>query len=82
MNLINFTYLAKFFYVSIRVLARFTIEDRKHTHYMSIYSKICTCIKRCINVSDRSLEDRPCIVTKAFPCISLAILGHFYEFYN
>ena len=29
---------------------------------------------------DRSLEDGPSIVTKAFPCISLVIPGHFYSF--
>ena len=39
MNLIDFTYLAKFFYVSLGVLERFTIEDRKHTHYMRIILK-------------------------------------------
>ena len=35
-----------------------------------------------MNSSDRSLEDGPSIVTKAFPCISLVILGHFYRFYQ
>ena len=33
-----------------------------------------------MNSSDRSLEDGPSIVTKAFPCISLIIPGHFYRF--
>ena len=31
-----------------------------------------------MNSRDRSLEVRPSIVTKAFPCISLVIPGHFY----
>ena len=30
-----------------------------------------------MNSRDRSLEDGPSIVTKAFPCISLVVLGHF-----
>ena len=33
-----------------------------------------------MNSSDGLLEDGPSIVTKAFPCISLIILGHFYCF--
>ena len=32
--MIDFTYLAKFIYVSIGVLKRFTMEDRKHAHNM------------------------------------------------
>ena len=32
MNMIDFTYLAKFIYLSIWVLRRFTMEDRKHAH--------------------------------------------------
>ena len=35
-----------------------------------------------MNSRDRSLEDGPSIVTKAFPCISLVIPGHFYWFYR
>ena len=31
MKMIDFTYLGKLIYVSIQVLRRFTIEDRKHT---------------------------------------------------
>ena len=34
-----------------------------------------------MNSRDKSLEDRPSIVTKAFPYISLIILDHFYWFY-
>ena len=35
-----------------------------------------------MNSRDRSLEDGPSAVTKAFPCISLIIPGHFYRFYH
>ena len=35
-----------------------------------------------MNLSDKSLEDGPSIVTKAFPCVSLVVLGHYYEFYG
>ena len=35
-----------------------------------------------MNSRDKSLEDRPSVVTKAFPCISLIILDHFYWFYR
>ena len=34
---------------------------------MRIYSKICTSIRGRVNASDKSLEDAPSIVTKAFP---------------
>ena len=34
LNMTDFTYLAKFIYVSIRVLGRLTMEDRKHAHSM------------------------------------------------
>ena len=44
MNLIDFTYLAKLIYVSLRILGRLTTEDRKHTHHMKIYPKIRTSI--------------------------------------
>ena len=80
--MIDFTYLAKFIYVSIRVLKRFTMDDRKHTHNIEIYSKICASIEGCVNSSDTSLEDGRVIVTKAFPSISLVVLGHFYGFYG
>ena len=35
-----------------------------------------------MNSCDRSLEDGPSVVTKAFPCISPVIPGHFYWFYQ
>ena len=35
-----------------------------------------------MNSRDRSLEDGPSVVAKAFPCISLVIPGYFYEFYR
>ena len=35
-----------------------------------------------MNSSDKSLEDRPVVVTKAFPCISLIVPGLFYWFYR
>ena len=63
MNLINFVYLAKLVYV----------EDRYYTHYVRIYPKICTSIKGHVNASDKSLEDVPSVVTKAF----LAFLSSF-----
>ena len=65
--MIDFTHLAKFIYVSIRVLRRFTMKDRKHTHDMRIYSKVCTSIKGCVNSGERSLEDGPRVVLKACP---------------
>ena len=34
-----------------------------------------------MNSRDRSLEDGPRVVTKAFPCISLVIPRHSYWFY-
>ena len=40
MNLMNFKHLAKILYVSIGIFKRFTRENREHTHYMEIYSKI------------------------------------------
>ena len=49
------------------------MEDRKHTHYVSIYSKIHTSIKGGINLSDKSLEDGPSEVIKAFHCIFLVV---------
>ena len=33
-----------------------------------------------MNSCDESLENRSSIVTKAFPCISLVVPGHFYWF--
>ena len=33
-----------------------------------------------MNSCNRSLEDGPSIVTKAFPCISLVVPGYFYWF--
>ena len=78
--MINLTHLGKLIYVSIRILGRFTMEDTKHTHDMRINSKICPSIYGCVNSHDRSLEDGPSIVTKAFPCISLVIPSHFYWF--
>ena len=65
-----------------RILHQFTMEDRKHTHNMGIYSKIRSSIMGCENSRDRSLEDGPGVVTKAFPCISLVTPGHFYWFYR
>ena len=38
-----------------------------------------------MNSRDKSLEDRPSVVTMTFPYISLVVLGHFnwfYRFYN
>ena len=35
-----------------------------------------------MNSCDRSLEDGPGVVTKAFPSIFLVVLGHFYWFYQ
>ena len=35
-----------------------------------------------MNSGERSLEDGPDVVTKAFPCISLIISSHFYGFYG
>ena len=35
-----------------------------------------------MNSSDRSLEDGPSVVTKAFSCISLVVPGHFDRFYG
>ena len=35
-----------------------------------------------MNSHDRSLEDGPKVVTKAFPCIFLLIPSHFYWFYQ
>ena len=67
MNLINFAYLTKLVYMSIRILGRFTIEDRKHTHNMRIYSKIFTFIKGRVNATDRSLEEGPSVVNMTFP---------------
>ena len=78
--MINLTYLGKLIYVSIGIFGRFTMEDRKHTHDMEIDSKIFPSSSRCMNSRDGSLEDRPSIVTKAFPCISLVVPGHFYWF--
>ena len=57
------------------------MEDRKHTHYMGITSEIRPSIYGCVNSRNRSLEDGPSVVTKAFPCISLVFLGHFNWFY-
>ena len=34
-----------------------------------------------MNPGDKFLEDGPGVVTKAFPCISFVIPGHFYWFY-
>ena len=82
MNLIDFTYLAKLLYVSIRILGNFTMEDRHHNHYMGVYSKFFASIKECMNASGRSLEDGPSVVTKALPRISLVVPGHFYGFYG
>ena len=56
------------------------MKDKKHTHYMSIYSKIWTSIKKFMNSSDKSLDDTPSVVTKAFPYISLVVPRNFYEF--
>ena len=56
------------------------MEDRKHTHNMGIDSKISPSTYGCMNSNDRSLEDGPSIVTKAFPGISLIVPGHFYWF--
>ena len=33
-----------------------------------------------MNSGDRSLEEGPCVVTNAFPYISLIVLSHFYWF--
>ena len=35
-----------------------------------------------MNSHDKSLEDRPSVVTKAFPYISLVVLGYFNWFYR
>ena len=35
-----------------------------------------------MNSRDRSLEDVPSVVTKAFPCIFLVVSGHFNWFYQ
>ena len=35
-----------------------------------------------MNLSARSLEEGPSVVTKAFPYISLVVSGHFYGFYS
>ena len=35
-----------------------------------------------MNSRDMSLEDGPGIVTKAFPYISLVVIGHFYGFHQ
>ena len=56
------------------------MEDRKHTHDMRIYSKICPSSKGCMNSSDGSLENGSSIVTQTFPVISLVVPGHFYWF--
>ena len=69
-------------YVSIWIRRRFTMEDKKHTHDMGIYSKIRSSIWGCVNSLDKSLEDRPSIVTKVFPFISCTIPGHFCRFYQ
>ena len=82
MTLIDFTYLAKLLYVSLRILKNFTMEDGQHTHYMGVYSKIFTSIKECVNASNRSLEDGPSLVTKVLPSISLVVPGHFCRFYR
>ena len=37
--MIDFSYLAKFICVYIRVLRRFSMEDRKHSHNVLVYSK-------------------------------------------
>ena len=58
------------------------MEDRKHTHYMGINSKIRPSIKGCVNSRNRSLEGGPSVVTKVFSRISLVILGHFNWFYR
>ena len=76
--MIYLTNLGKLVYVSIWVIGRFTMEDRKHTHHMGINSKISPSSYGCMNSSDGSLEDGPSIVTKVFPSISLFIPVHFY----
>ena len=53
------------------------MEDGKHTHYVSVYPKIHISIKGGVNSSDMFVEDRPSIVTKAFPSIFLLMMGHF-----
>ena len=58
------------------------MEGRKHTYNMRIYSKIFTSNKGRMSASNRSLEEGPSVVTKAFPRVFLIILGHFYEFYD
>ena len=35
-----------------------------------------------MNSRDKSLEDGPRVVTKAFHCISLVVLGCYYWFYR
>ena len=82
MKMVNFINLGKLVYVSIRILGRFTMVDRKHTHNMGINSKICPSILGCVNSRDTSLEDKPSVGTKAFSCISLVIPSHFYWFYQ
>ena len=44
------------------------MEDRENTHNMKIYPKICPSIWGCMNSSDRSLEDGPSVLPKAFTC--------------
>ena len=80
LKVIYFTNLGKLIYMSIGIFGRLTMEDRKHTHNMGVYSKICPSSKGCVNSSDRSLEDGPSIVTKAFHNSSLIVPGHFYWF--
>ena len=53
MNLIYFTNLAKLIYLSMRILERFTVKDRKHTQNMRIYSKIFTSILGRVDASGR-----------------------------
>ena len=76
MNLIDLTHLTQLVHVSIGILQRFTMEDRSHTHHMRIYPKIYISTKWCMNTSNESLEDRPSIITKASPNISLIVLSH------
>ena len=45
---------------------------------MRIYSKICTSIKWCMYMSDKSPEERSCVVTKAIPSNSIIVLGYSY----